>query len=238
MNLIDNKLQDEINQLIQNNIDILYCNKRGNKYNELYYIINFFENNLNIELEQNIQLSKYPLQLLETNHLLANFLHKSVLSKSSIKTDQLLRMQIIRYYIDAFNIAILRLFSKNDTEKFITYTIHYFHIIKSVLVKNIDLFRSSLINGFNNLLNTSKKGYLHQLAFINRRINPKLEINSNKLFSILIEKQNWNDCSLLNPILEDLSLTDKQINMIREHVDTTMAKVALQNMSNKWCNKK
>ena len=235
---MDNNLKDEINQLIQNNIDILYCNKRGDRYNELYYIINFFENNLNIELEQNIQLSKYPLRLLEANHLLANFLHKNVLNKSSIKTDKLLRMEIIRYYIDAFNIAILKLFGKNDIEKFITYTIHYFHIIKSVLVKNIDLFRSSLINGFNNLLNTSKKGYLHQLAFINRRINPKLEINSNKLFSILIEKQNWNDCSLLNSILEDLSLTDKQINMIREHVDTTMAKVALQNMSNKWCNKK
>ena len=235
---MDNNLKDEINQLIQNNIDILYCNKRGDRYNELYYIINFFENNLNIELEQNIQLSKYPLRLLEANHLLANFLHKNVLNKSSIKTDKLLRMEIIRYYIDAFNIAILKLFGKNDIEKFITYTIHYFHIIKSVLVKNINLFRSPLINGFNNLLNTSKKSYLHQLAFINRRINPKLEINSNKLFSILIKKQNWNDCSLLNPILEDLSLTDEQINMIRAHVDANMAITALQNMSNKWCNKK
>lgn len=238
MNLINNKLQDEINQLIQHNIDILYCNTKDDRSNELNYIINFFKNNLNIELEQNIQLSKYPLQLLKANHLLANFLHKNILNESSIKTNQLLRMQIIRYYIDAFNIAILRLFGKNDTEKFITYTIHYFHIIKSVLVKNIELFRSPLINGFNNLLNTSKKGYLHQLAFINQRINPKLEINSNKLFSILTKKQNWNDCSLLNPILEDLSLTDEQINIIRAHVDANVAKSALQNMSNKWCNKK
>lgn len=231
-------INKEIKQLIDDNIHELYCIEKKYTPNEIFFIYFFLKNDLNVESERNIQLSEHSIDLIDANNYLANFLHKVILNQSSIKTNQKLRIKIVKHYIDMFNTAVLKLYNEHNIKEFTECFIKYFDIIKIVLVKNIDLFRYPLINSFDNLLNISQKKYLYRLAFINRRINPKLEISSNKLFSLLMRKQNWNDYNLLNPILEDLSLTDEQINIIRIHVDTNMAKAALQNMSIKWNNKK